>query len=321
MFCSDCIHYLVCADLRDVKDWLMKCSTGDIDTHCEDFHARQPEILYICNQKKCDECHPEYCQLTTDVSFAKNFEYKEYRLKPEGPVYKKYYEEKTLIMAAIDHTVIVFKNGKWMKETWKYNADNDDFVSLVPFGYGRDGNIYSYHLGEKSVPISDKMKWYRNEYDALYQRVGLQKIYGGLRNCTISAIWNRIKWMLHVMERKCFFEYEKEIGVYEDENVEVYIYHEPLKQSYVSFYREKEDTYIVLGGYGHYKNVYCHFMNRGYGDEFEEKMAKGALTWCMTSVVDYITDALYPDDMYECDEAADEFRRAFLGDSELDYYV
>ena len=43
-------------------------------------------------------------------------------------------------MAAIDHTVIVYKNGEHLKNPDSYD-ENGDFINLCPFDYSRDGGI------------------------------------------------------------------------------------------------------------------------------------------------------------------------------------
>lgn len=189
-------------------------------------------------------------------------------------------------MAAIDHTQIVFKNGKWMKETFTYD-EGDNYVDLVPFKYTRDGAIYSYSTDDDYVYFVDKIEWYHDEYDAVYERDGIKNVYN---KWGLWDIVNWIKWKLRWMK---LIDYEVEIGTYKDDNVEVYIYRDPFKQSYVSFYRDKTDTYVVLGGYGRHNNVYCHFMGRGYGDEFEEKMAVEALEWCLREPLKSVVEALY----------------------------
>lgn len=189
-------------------------------------------------------------------------------------------------MAAIDHTVIVFKNGEYMKHPYTFDEE-DNYINLCPFKYGRDGNItevcekfgVSAHWWRK---IHDDIKWYRDEYDAVYERDGWRDW------CTVRktphGIWSWLKYRLRFMYK---IGYRKEVGVWRKDGVEVYIYHDQLKQANVSFYSDGTDTYIVIGGYGHHENVYCHFMGRGYGDEFEEKMAAEAFRWaCNTILVD-----------------------------------
>lgn len=31
------------------------------------------KILYLCDQERCENCHPDYCKHTTDIKHAKNF--------------------------------------------------------------------------------------------------------------------------------------------------------------------------------------------------------------------------------------------------------
>jgi hypothetical protein len=146
--------------------------------------------------------------------------------------------------------------------------------------------------------IWDEIKWYRYEYDAWYMREGFSKL--------TRFNWRRIKCLFQWITRKLSDPvYGAEVGTWQDALTEVYIWHEPMKESYVSFYRDKitNDTYIVLGGYGHHANVYAHFMHRGYGKEFERKMAQEAFDWCsrdvLRCVADYIrTDLDAKDELY-----------------------
>lgn len=186
-------------------------------------------------------------------------------------------------MAGCDHTTIVFKNGKWLQdeEIGYYDLEKDEYVNLLPFMYGRDGDIHTV----KGVNIGMKLTMHHNEYDAIYQRVGLDDMKYWKPSCW--SIIERLKWIFHCMERIC---YRQEVGVWENDDEFVYIYHEPLKQSYVSFYFDGTDTYVVLGGYGHWENVYAHFMNRGYGEEFEKAMAVEAYHWLCDDVLEKIID-------------------------------
>lgn len=201
-------------------------------------------------------------------------------------------------MAAIDHTVIVFKNGEWLEEV--------DYESL-PFEFGRDGNIHSvemptvrgldlsgwcmtWDMGSIMTSIWDEIKWRRHEYNAWYEREGFSKL--------TRFNWWQIKCLFQWITRKLSDPvYEQEVGTWQNAVTEVYIYHEPMKESYVSFYRDKttDDTYIVLGGYGHWGNVYTHFMHRGYGKEFERKMVQEAFDWCGKQVLGAIADHITGD--------------------------
>ena len=50
-------------------------------------------------------------------------------------------------MAAIDHTVIVYKNGEYLKNPDTYD-ENGDFINLCPFDYSRDGEITAVYERE-----------------------------------------------------------------------------------------------------------------------------------------------------------------------------
>lgn len=202
-------------------------------------------------------------------------------------------------MAVIDHTSIVFKNGEWMKDTYRFDEDGN-YINLCPFEYGRDGDIHT--VG--GIDIRDSIMWYRDEYDAVYERAGICRIH----RWNFRSIVERIKWMLRLKRFVC---YEQEVGVWKSGSNEIYIYHEPMKQSYVSFYTDGTDTYIVLGGYGHYNNVYAHFMSRGYGYEFEEKLAQEAFEWCCDSVLEHITDSIYIGDFFSSAVASKKLRSVF----------
>ena len=43
-------------------------------------------------------------------------------------------------MAGIDHTIIAFHNGKLMRNEVKVEVDQ--YTSLIPFQYTRDGELY-----------------------------------------------------------------------------------------------------------------------------------------------------------------------------------
>lgn len=183
-------------------------------------------------------------------------------------------------MAAIDHTDIVFKNGKWIREPYHYD-ENDNYVNDLPFEYGRDGNIHTIN-GEY---IYDEVNWYRHEYDAIYERKGVESI--SRYNINFYTIKSRLDWLFHRMERVC---YRKEVGVWENDDRSLYIYSDPLNQSYVSFYYDGTDSWVVIGGYGHWNNVYTHFAYRGYGDEFENKMVVEAYHWVCDKVLEDMAD-------------------------------
>ena len=189
-------------------------------------------------------------------------------------------------MAGIDHTVIVFKNGKRLKEDelgyWNY--EKEEYVNFLPFEYGRDGNIHTVN-GKR---IDDELMWHKNEEDVIYEREGFTRI-PGLKNPSLWYVKCRLKWIFHKMRKLC---YREEAFNWKNDNIHVYIHHDSLSQSYVSFYYDGTDTYVVIGGYGHWGNVYTHFMHRGYGDTFEEQMCIEAYHWVCTHVLEKMVEIM-----------------------------
>ncbi len=56
-------------------------------------------------------------------------------------------------MAGIDHTIIAFHNGKLMRNEVKVEADQ--YTSLIPFQYTRDGELYGVDFDKKiEIPIA-----------------------------------------------------------------------------------------------------------------------------------------------------------------------
>ena len=194
-------------------------------------------------------------------------------------------------MAAIDHTVIVYKNGDYLKDPDTYD-ENGDFINFCPFDYSRDGVITSIYEedGTKIEVFWSDIKWYHNEYDAIYERAGIH----GARLFPITwwKLLEILQWKLHIMRLSC---YRREVGAWKYGDVEIYFYRDDLRETYVSFYKDSEDTYVLLGGYGHHENPYTHFMHRGYGDEFESKMAVEAYQWLCRDILRVVAENINED--------------------------
>ena len=78
-------------------------------------------------------------------------------------------------------------------------------------------------------------------------------------------------------------------------DIEMYFERDGLRDTDASFYKDSKDTYVLLGGYGHHMNPYTHFMNRGYGDEFEEKMAVEAYQWLCRDILRVVGESINED--------------------------
>ena len=219
-------------------------------------------------------------------------------------------------MAYIDHTRLVWKNGKYIGDGVKLDESSSDIVHLCPFEYGRDGNIIAVTDSSGNLAdITEDIRWHQCEYDTLYQRKGIKwNTPWGCR--TISGFFYtlcaRLNWLFRRMER---LAYRERVGVWICGDIEVYIYHDALKSSYVSFYRNGSDAYIMLGGYGHHENVYTHFAGRGYGEDFEEAMAKEAYRWCCTDILQKVADLAF-DDRWDDDGKFTELREKFYAEVE-----
>lgn len=208
-------------------------------------------------------------------------------------------------MASIDHTVIIYKNGEYMEKPDIFNVDRGTFRNLCPFEYTRDGEITDIFSSDgKLVSIVNDIKWYRDEYDAIYERDGICST-SGHRFCW-HAMVQAIKWKLHLMK---FIYYKHEVGVWKSGDVEIYIYKNDPKSTYVSFYKDSNDTYVVLGGYGHRENPYTHFMNRGYGHAFEKEMATEAYEWLCRDILRVVADSIF-DNLEENDDWVREMHKA-----------
>lgn len=210
-------------------------------------------------------------------------------------------------MAGIDHTCIVFKNGNYIPENeYSFYDENDEYIYTLPFKYGRDGDI-RYING---VDITHRIKWLHDEYEAVYNRAGIRELK--LYRLSFWSVWNWLKWKLHVMERSWSTPYTREVGIYTHDDVEVYIYHDAPNQSYISFYKDSTDTYVIIGGYGHHNNVYTHFMGRGYGDEFERKMAVEAYWWACDDILEMLVESYCPGSIFDIEDETNRLRKMFM---------
>ena len=192
-------------------------------------------------------------------------------------------------MATIDHTVIVYKNGGYVKNPFVFDEDGT-YLDIFPFDYSRDGVITSIYEedGTKIEVLWSDIKWYHDEYDAIYERAG---IYGApLFPITWWKLVKILQCKLRIMKRSC---YTREVGVWKSGDVEIYFYRNIPGRTYVSFYKDSKDTYVLLGGYGHLENPYTHFMHRWYGDEFESKMAVEAYQWLCRDILRVVAESIH----------------------------
>ena len=159
-------------------------------------------------------------------------------------------------MAGIDHTIIAFKNGKLLR-TLGYFDDGrlESWVSHIPFDYNRDGEILGLEFG----------------------RPYMESVW-----CSKYRI---VEWFMKKIAKR--FINPTKYYFYENKTKEIILV---SGENYnVTYYIDENDAYVLLGGYGHYMNPYTHFYSRGYGEEFERKMARECYEWLCERV---LTNAL-----------------------------
>lgn len=181
-------------------------------------------------------------------------------------------------MAGIDHTCIYFHNGMLMKEVshcdWierilvheiaggdKAHITSElvgttNEINLLPFDTTRDGLFTK----DKDINIEDmtrifadiyfKYKWQEKRAIKLYDRDSYK-----------------------ASEKYPSQDFENRIYYHKDDSKLILTQY--TKNYCLTFYfnLDTEDSWVVYGGYGHYNDPYTHFYARGYGEEFEKKMA------------------------------------------------
>lgn len=197
-------------------------------------------------------------------------------------------------MAAIDHTIIGFKNGKLLQNlsfvkfeekqrvlecgepytTFEVVAEKD----FIPFDYNRDGLI-TFEGG------------YTEKYMNIYPEHGYYDKTLKPRNS------KHFKYMRECLRQKKQYEksqkdyltdipenYKTRYGYLKDADKEVIVVITPNYN--VTFYFTQDDSYVLLGGYGHQANPYTHFYERGYGKQFELKMCRECYNWLCEEVLE-----------------------------------
>ena len=220
-------------------------------------------------------------------------------------------------MAAIDHTCIYFHNGMLMKEishcdwierdtAWETSdgkvhvtneiIDTTNEVELLPFDATRDGLF----TDDSTVNIKDMNRIFAGTYFKYkWQEKRAIKLYD-----------------------KSSWKAEKKYPDQDFENI-VYWYKDDKKliitqytEDYcLTFYfkLDTKDSWVVLGGYGHYANPFTHFYHRDYGEEFEKKMAREAYIW--------VCERLLPDLLDYCiSETLKEDQKYYMGAEYTQYY-
>lgn len=179
-------------------------------------------------------------------------------------------------MAGIDHTCLYWIDGEpsnyddvrevlkkyglyWTRDGYVYSEDKENVVGIIS-SHDPDSLVYRqrYIFFEKLWRL-DPPKFIRGAY------------YAALR-------------FLNDILTHLFPAYKDYDRVYKDckfKQAEAFIQTEHQGDLNISFVTVRYHGVVILGGYGHFVNPYTHFMDRGYGDEFELKMHEEAYDWCL----------------------------------------
>lgn len=220
-------------------------------------------------------------------------------------------------MASIDHTCIYFHNGMLMKETnhcdwierdtaWETSdgkvhvtneiVDTTNEIDLLPFDTTRDGLF----TDDSTVNIKDMNRIFAGTYfKHKWQEKRAIKLY------------DKSSWK--AAEKYPDQDFENIVYWYKDGKKLIITQH--TEDYCLTFYfkLDTKDSWVVLGGYGHYTNPYTHFYHRGYGEEFEKKMTYEAYNW--------VCEKLLPDLLDYCfRETLMEDEKHYMGEEYTDYY-
>ena len=220
-------------------------------------------------------------------------------------------------MAGVDHTCIYFHNGMLMKEISHYDwIERDDAWEL------EDGTV---HIANELVCTTNEINLlpFNTTRDGLFTDDSAVNIKDMHR--IFAGIYFKHAWQ----EKRAIKLYDKSswkaADKYPDQDFENRVYwHKDDKKLIITQHTENycltfyfkfdtKDSWVVLGGYGHYANPFTHFYHRGYGEEFEKKMAHEAYIW--------ICEELLPDLLDYCvRETLEEDEEYFMGTEFTMYY-
>ena len=228
-------------------------------------------------------------------------------------------------MAAIDHTCIIFKNGKLMENDCFYYSgrevektfedtgekyltyEGEVFKNLLPFETNRDGLIKFNNEDylEDHMEVFPNMEFNHYNY-LLWNDVDFSKIEDEegkertkrLKKFQKQLIKDRKKYLKYLKSKNYNLTYPENYVnrfYYKDNNdVEILAIYDDTRSFCATFYYSKvtNDSYLVFGGYGHYTNPYLHFYHRGYGRQFERKMCNECYKWLMEDVLKECLDGV-----------------------------
>lgn len=209
-------------------------------------------------------------------------------------------------MAGIDHTCIYFHNGMLMKEVdhcdwierdtaWELEdgtvhianelVDTINVINLLPFNTTRDGLF----TDDSTVSIEDMHRIFTDIYfKHAWQEKRAMKLYD--KNSCKAA------------DKYPDQDFENRVYWHKDDKKLVITQH--TKNYCLTFYfkLDTKDSWVVLGGYGHYANPFTHFYHRGYGEDFEKKMTHEAYIWVCEELLPNLLDYCLRETLEEDEE-------------------
>lgn len=132
---------------------------------------------------------------------------------------------------------------------------------------------------------------YENVFPFKYNRDAL--IYEGIEK------WQDEREMCDYTVRYIWDD-KYELTVYESDNFNV-IY-------FLDF--EKNENYVILGGYGHYMNPYTHFYDRGLPEEVERMLMSECYEWLMEDIIKDCCEA-FAVDFWDVDDLVKDYQKDF----------
>lgn len=214
-------------------------------------------------------------------------------------------------MAGIDHTCIHFKNNKLLRdhchcdfveytERWTGTDGKDheslsckpiNEVELLPYDTTRDGlfirtngNLpYQFSVSDEDTDAYDVDQFLVMPY---FKSKGEER--------KAYALYKKHPWEAR---EKWPEQFNQVVYHYKDENYVMFSIDDRDGSYCATFFFDlkTKDSYVTMGGYGHYSNPYMHFYHRGYGEEFERKMALECYRWLCDRVFKMCFEACMKD--------------------------
>lgn len=172
-------------------------------------------------------------------------------------------------MALIDHTRFFYKNGIHEDEPDSWEFIPTDNYSVF---YNRDGGLYKI-VDNRTNKVYDEFDRTNSMIDFTYENRHIHMYF------LPRFIWRPINSFVELFKKRVYHSWYYR---FINNDIEVYSYFSD--HCCATFVFENNNSHVIFGGYGHYANPYTHFMHRGYGKAFEDKMTKECYRWLCENV-------------------------------------